>query len=340
MALQASDIIDLLNLTLPRLGRMKMTEMATDIQEFVALPSLMRRERVDATGESIEWRILKSHSGAAKNVGLFNQDDLNVVDNTVVANIPWRHTTTNYSFDERETAMNSGPAQIFSLIKTRRADAKIALTELIEQNFWSKPVDSSDTKQPFGVFYYLVSSTTEGFNGGNPAGFSAGAANIDSATVTRWANYTNQYVLVSRGDLQKKLRKAMRKTTFKSPVQLPRFDGSDRFVIYVNEAVITDMEELAEEQNDRIGFDLNTAQDRVRFNRNPLFYVPELDSDTTNPVIGLNWGTFKFCVLPGFFLKESGPRIAPTQHNVVENHVDLSWNLKCYNRRRNFLLTL
>ena len=99
------------------------------------------------------------------------------------------------------------------------------------------------------------------------------------------------------------------------------------------------MEELAEEQNDKLGFDLATATDRNTFKRVPLQYVPHLDVDTTDPIIGLNWATFKFCILKGFFLKESGALRSPKQHNVIENHVDLTWNLKCFNRRRNFIIT-
>ena len=340
MALQAEDIADLVNLTTKNLGRMKMTEIATDTQEFVALPQLMRKDRIDSTGTALQWQLMKEDSGAAKNVGLYNIDDLNVTDVTVSASIPWRHTTTNYSFDEREDAMNGGPELIFDIIKVRRADAKISLTKLIEDNFWSKPVDSTDDKQPFGLFYWLVANNTTGFNGGNPSGFSAGAGGVDSTAVTRWANYTAQYAQVSLADLLKKLRTAFRKTHFKSPVQLARFDGSDRFVLYVNEATISSMEELAEAQNDQLGFNLASATDRTTFKRVPLQYVPHLDADTTNPVIGLNWATFKFCILKGFFLKESGAHRSPKQHNVVENHVDLSWNLKCYNRRRNFIITL
>ena len=338
MALQAADIQDIVNTTLPHLGKMKLTEIATDLQEYVALPQLMNKNRVDDTGRSIEWRVMKSHSGAAKNVGLYNQDNLNVADNIVVATIPWRHTTTNYSFDERENAMQGSPAEILNIIKVRRADARIALTELVEDNFWDKPTDSSDTLQPFGIFYWLVRNATAGFNGGNPSGFTSGAGNISSSTYSRWSNYTDQYVNVSRADLQKKLRSACRKTKFRSPMNHAKNDGLDDYSMYINNDTIESMEELAEEQNDRIGFDLASAMDRTTFKRIPLVYTPQLDSDTTNPVVGINWGTFKFCILPGFYLKESGAKVAPNQHNVVENHVDLSWNLKCMNRRRNFLM--
>jgi hypothetical protein len=44
--IQADDIADLTTSTLRDLGRMRFTEVASDLQDFIAMGQLLRRERV------------------------------------------------------------------------------------------------------------------------------------------------------------------------------------------------------------------------------------------------------------------------------------------------------
>jgi hypothetical protein len=37
-------------------------------------------------------------------------------------------------------------------------------------------------------------------------------------------------------------------------------------------------------------------------------------------------------------MRETGPDTAPNQHTVMTTHVDLSMNIRCTDRRRNFVL--
>jgi hypothetical protein len=96
MALQASDIADLVVSTLKELGRLKWTDMTGDLQEYVAMPNILKKERVQFDdGYAIQFNLMTGTSGAAKNVGLFQTDDVNVGDTMITGSIPWRHTTTN-----------------------------------------------------------------------------------------------------------------------------------------------------------------------------------------------------------------------------------------------------
>lgn len=335
--LSADQIVDLVATTQKELGRMRWTDLATDLTEYEVLPRMLKKGKVKfQTGEGIQRNVMVDDSGAAKHVGLFNVDDVNVGDVMQQADVSWRHTTTNYAFDRREKGMNQGPQQIVDLIKIRRADSMISLAKLLEETFWSKPADSTDKVTPFGLDYWMVRDASEGFNGGNPAGFSDGAGNLDSSTYTRWANWTAQYADVTKADLVRKMRKAHRRTNFKSPVDIPdyREGKGQRFRIYVNEETIAGMEDLGEAQNENLGRDLASMDGSMAFRKNPIVYVPYLDDDSANPVYMVDWGVLFIYFLRGEYLREEKPKQASNQHNVFESHVDLTWNSLCVNRRR------
>ena len=44
--LQADDIVDLITITQKDLGKMRWTDLSYDLQEYVALPSLLQKEKV------------------------------------------------------------------------------------------------------------------------------------------------------------------------------------------------------------------------------------------------------------------------------------------------------
>jgi len=341
MPLQGDDIADLVALTQRDLGRMNWTEIATDLQEYVALPQILRKERVRfGSGYGIQWQVMLTHSGAAKTTGLYAVDSVNVGDVMTNANIPWRHITTNYAIERREVAMNRNPARIVELVKVRRSDAMISLAVLMETQFWNKPADSTDASSIFGVPYWIVSNATTGFNGGNAAGFTGGPGGIDRtvATNSRWKNYTGRYVNISVSDLVVKWRAAATKTKFMSPTPIPDYNTGNRYGYYTNYDVIGEMESALESRNSNLGNDLAVKDGRVVFRQVPIHWVPYLDDNTTDPVYGINWGVFKPVFLAGEYLNESRPQRAANQHTVLQTHVDLTCNIECRDPRRCFVL--
>lgn len=336
MPLADQDIIDLTNVTLKELGRMKFNQIATRLQNYEVMGRLLKEDKQQFEGsQGIQRTIMIDHSGAAKQVGLFQTDVVNVADQTKLMDIPWRHTTTNYAYERREMLMNKGASKIVDLLKIRRTDAMISLAELLEAQFWSKPTDSNDKLNQFGVKYWVVKNATAGFNGGNPAGFTSGAGNIDSSSITRWANYTDQYVTMTKPDAIDKMRTAARKIVFKSPVSIDDFrkGSGDSYRIYVNEPTIKGMEALGEAQNENLGRDIASMDGTLTFRKNPIVWVPKLDADTENPIYMLNFAWFAPVFLEGDYMRESAPMLSALQHNVFVVHVDLTGNILCTNRR-------
>lgn len=346
MGLQADAYQDILVNTLKELGRLKFTDLSYDLQEHVIMPTLLKKEKVKFdSGYGINWQVLVDHNHSARNVGLFAVDNINVRDGLRTATVPWRHTTADYAYERRLMAMNREPAKILDYVKSQRHMAMVSLAAHMEQAGWSAPPADTDEDMPYGIPFWIQKYgssgvTTAGFNGTNPSGFTGGAGGISSTTHPRWANWTEQYTAVTKADLIKKLREATTKTGFKPPVDHASYArGKARRGLYTNYNVISAMEEVGEAQNENLGRDLASMDGQIMFRRTPVTYVPHLDSDTDDPIYGIDWSEFSFVFLKGEYLREDPPEKAPEQHTVYKGHIDLTWNTRCTNRRRQFCLS-
>src|SRR5438552_2259734 len=96
--IQADAIGDLVKTTLNELGEKKFTEIATDLQDHIAMPKLLKKGKVvfDA-GPQFQWDVMTDHNHSAKAVGLYAQDNVNVPDVMTQGVVPWRHCTYNYA---------------------------------------------------------------------------------------------------------------------------------------------------------------------------------------------------------------------------------------------------
>lgn len=339
--LTADGIDDLILLTQRNLGSYKWTDIETPLQEYHAMGRLVNKKKVKfESGTGIQFQVMVANSGAAKHVGMFETDNVNVANVMKNANIGWRHTTTNWGYERREVLMNAKPSKIVDLVKTRRVDAMSSLARLMEDTFWSKPSDDTDEKTPFGIAYYVVKNSSTGFNGGAAAGFASGPAGLSPTTYPGWKNYTDQYAAVSASDLIRKMRRAYYFTGFMSPVPQPQYHMGDDLGIYTNYTVLGLMEEALEAQNDSLGNDMASKDGKALFRGVKVMWVPWLENDTTNPVYGLNWGSLYPTVLSGDFMTESAPMQSAKQHNMREVHVDLTWNMCCKDRRKQWVISL
>jgi hypothetical protein len=346
MAYQAADIADLIATTQAELGKGSWTELSQSLQEFTAMDRLLKKDRMTfGSGTSIKFNIRHAIGSHAKVVGLFDQDQVNIGGVLVTGEVPWRHMTTNYAFEDREIQMNASPAQIVSLVKVRRTEMFLDWAGFWERLFWGKPATSADTLTPFGLEYWDVPNASVGFNGGDPSGFSGGAAGLATATYARWKNYTGTYSAVSKTDLILTLRKALRSTQFKAPVSIPQYAAEkSRYGLYTNLDTVMAMEALVEAQNDNLGNDMASKDGTVTFRRIPVEDVPALDVAGYNslyasvPIYGIDWEAFNPTFLEGEYMNESAPKPDPLRHRTTVVHVDCSMNFVCRDRRRLIVL--
>lgn len=344
MGLQADSYLDMIVSTLKHLGRFKWTDLTTSRQNFTALPKILGNSKpITRTGYGVQWQVQVSTVGTARNVYVGQSDAYTQGDTMKSASVPWRHNNVNYSFYRQFMAMNKGPEEIYDLIKSVRHAAMIDAAELHEQNFWTKPTDSTDDIKPFGVPYWIVYNATLGLTGGNPSGFTSGAGGLDSTTYTQWKNHSGNYVDITKTDAIRSLRNLLVKCKYKPPVSQPPdySDGAERGMYAGYDNVIAPLEEVLESQNENLGNDIAPKDGQVVLRRIPLEWVQYLDSNTngvTDPIYGIDWSQFKPVFLSGEYMREEGPRVVPGQHTAYAVDIDNSMNYICYNRRTQFVL--
>ena len=211
MALQATDIADLVTTTLNDLGRLKFTDLMSDYQRTVALKRLIKKNKMTFdSGPEIAFNAITGDNGSARWVGMGASDVVDIPNVMITGKMPWRHITWNWAMDGREPVMNSGASKIVDLIKTRRIAAMGSAIIKFETAFWRVPA-STDTVTMYGLPYFVVKSNTavttnDGFNGSVPSGYTT-VANINPTTYDRWRNYATQYTTISKDDLVPKLRR-------------------------------------------------------------------------------------------------------------------------------------
>lgn len=338
MVLLATQLNDLVATTLRNLGKPNFTEIATDLQDHTAMSSLLKKNRVVLTsGYGVQWDVMVNHSGSAANVGLGASDNVQIVDTMVQAQADWRNTTANYAVIGQEIDMNREPARIVDLIRDRRLGCMISMAELMERNFWGPPVTVTDSVTPWGINTWLVKNATQGFNGGAPSGFTS--IGLNPTTYPRWKNWTDLYTAVTKDDLIRRMRKAATFCKFKPPVEnIPTFNTGNDWMYYTNYSVVGALEEVLESQNESLGNDVASRDGQTLFRRTPVEWVPILETDTTNPVYGINWGEFKTYVLSGWWMKETNVPIYPGQHTMSAHFMDCTYQWIMKNRRTNFVI--
>lgn len=337
MPLRDIDIADMLTTTLYDLGRGRFYQIAQELQEYLVLPRLLRKERVriQSSGVGIKETIMTSTGGSARWVGLGEEDAYNFADVLDQMTVNWCRLTENMAWERRMLLENRGEARINDVILPQRVAMMLRIADALEEGWFAAP-DASDVKKPWGLKYWIVKNATTGFNGGLPTGFTTvgGVSLTDSPT---FKNYTFQYADVTKQDLVDKLRTAHRKTRWRSPVRKPGMESEfgERRQLFCNEVTIKAIENVGEAQNENLGRDIASMDDQIVFKKHPIQYVPHLDEDTSYPIYMLDTDTIVPFILKGDYLREGDARIAPLNHNWFLVNVDLSINFICLNRRAN-----
>ena len=342
MGIAYSEIDDAVLLTQNKLiKRGAFVDMQTDLTDHVAVREMWKNHQKQfAGGENWEFEVQMDHNHSARTVGLYETDGSSLNDTMQKGEVPVRHVNAHYIYDQREKAFQRGGTAIVDLVKTRYVGMMVSLYELLEELLWSKPTDSSDTKTPYGLAYWVTKAATEGFYGLDATGFADGRAGISTTNYPRWANWTAQYAAVSKTDLVRKMRRAHRKSRFRSPVShsVPNLAGMGNG-IYVNDTVIGLLEETLEENNMNLGNDIASKDGKTLFKSTPLTYAPKLDDDSSDPIYMLDWKSLQIGVMAGWANNLSAPYMVPGKHLVRRVDLDASLNMVCTDLRRQAVIS-
>jgi hypothetical protein len=337
VTIQYADIDDAVLLTQENLvKRGAFLDLQTDLTNHVAVREMWKGKQHKFTGgNDWEYQAQTDHNHSARAVGLFETDGSSITDTMITMQVQPRHVNAHYIYDQKEKAFQRGGVAICDLIQTRYTAMMVSLFEYMETVLWSKPASSADEKTPFGMTYWVTKAASEGFNGLDPSGFTAGRAGKSSTDYARWANYGAPYVSVTKQDLIRKMRRGHRQTQFRSPVSHaePKLGGMKNG-IYTTDTVIGLMEEVLEDQNMNLGNDLASKDGRSLFKGTPITYAPKLDTDTSNPVYMIDWEWMAIGVLAGWENQLTKPYMVPNKHLVRRVDIDCTLNMICTNLRR------
>lgn len=338
MPVLPDQVDDFVNTTLPLFKVGKWTDISLEHTEYVSAKLITEKQVQEQGGSKISFRLKTRNTGNARNTGWYAQDVTKIEDVTVSAEVPWAMQTTNFSYDIYEELFQSDRETIIKELVLRDHDAMSDLAELNEENFWSAPTSTEDTR-PMGVPFWIQldpTTTPDGaFNGGNPSGFAGGCANLSSATYPRWRNWTFGYEKLTTDDIVRKIKKALAFTNFQAPVPHPELGfGASQYNIYSTYRTCEPLERLAESRNENHNSDLARYQGQVTIGGVPIRWVPYLEANFSNdPVFGINWKVFRPFAKKGATMRRNPPKQAARQHTVREVHIDNFSNYVCYNRR-------
>ena len=335
MGLQYGDIDDaVLSTQQAFIKKGAFLDMQTDLTDHVAVREMWKaKKKVFSGGHPWEFDVQMDHNHSARAVELFETDGSALTDTLVKGKVQPRHVNAHYIYDQREKAFQQGGKAIVDLVKTRYVGMMVSFYEFLEEFLWGVP-DPSDEKTPYGLKYWLTRSASEGFNGAAPSGYTL-KGNINPSTYPRWANWTNDYSEITKEDLIRSMRRAHRKTKFRSPVShaQPKVGGMKNG-IYTNDAVVGIMEEILEAQNMNLGNDMASKDGKTMFKSTPVQYAPYLDADVENPVYMLDWNWLAIGVLKGWENNLTKPYMVPGKHLVRRIDLDATMQMVCTNLRR------
>lgn len=346
--LSPDSIDDLVETTYNRtLKKGKWTDISLDKQFYCLAQRYLRGKKmpVQATPEMI-WKLQVRNTETARFTGLFSKDQHDVQNLAVGAQQEWALATANWAYDVQEREFQQDWTQIVDYILMREHAMYNDWWELMEESFWLAPTSSDQDPRPLsGLPFWIQKNATEGFNGGDPSGFSSGAGNVATGTYANWKNYTFRYAKISRDDFVAKAIKAMDFTSFTPPHEFPEASPSKdpTWSFYTTYAVREPLWQFLDTRNDNLRDVAGMAISDPKLRGIPVKWVPALTNsssgavDTTNPFYGVNWTTTKFMFKKGWDMKRTGPIAKDGQRHVRVVHLDSTCNLAVDNRRLNFV---
>lgn len=334
--LTAGQIADLSVSTRPEQNPMQIVDISDDLQDYPFAREVLRKGKTKTVtgGKSFTWRVMVNDTGSASHVGLAYEDETSQVDVLTEASADWRHSQVNYSMIKQVLQMNQGDeVKLVDLEMLQEKAALKAWVSLIDSTWFGPPVASTDTTTPWNMATWIVKNSAEGFNGGNPSGYSSIGLNSDD--YPNWKNWTAVYTNVTDEDFIRKLHKALTFTDFKPAVDgLPLLNkGPNDYMQFSNYGLIGPLQEYLKASNENLGVDIARYMGSVVINRRPIVRAPNLEADTTNPFYFIRMADVFLYRLKNFWMRRTDLQNLPGRHNVKGTWFDFTWQNVFVSRR-------
>lgn len=347
--LQPEAIDDFVNATIARYRKKRWVDISLADQFYIFAERFINGNKSTPTkgGTAQKWDLQIANTETAQWTGLYHEDQTQVKNLLTQASQPWAINTVNYSYDLGEDIFQGDDAtRIIDYIRVREHAMYNNWFELMEAALWGAPSSDSLVKRPMsGIPFWIQKNSAEGFNGGNPAGFTGGAGGISVSTVPRWKNYTFAYTDVTRDDFVAKVKRAIAMTEFRAPHAFAQLDSkATSWEMWTTYRLLEKLNRYLDSRQDNIQ-DVAGKSGKTMISGVPVEWVPRLENsdysgstyDATDPIYGVNWSTFEWFAQEGMEMVRTPPQVHPGQHRVRDVFMDSYGNMLNYNRRRNFV---
>lgn len=341
-----------LQLTLDKFDRQRWVNLTQQYRNTTVVSRLFKSKKVpEEGGKALAWKAKVTKVNNRRTTTTYDRDSSNIGNGMKEAKVDWSMVTNNYSFDINEQAFQGGSmTEIIDIIAVKEAELAENELEGLEEDLWTCPAADADPTPRYGIPYYLVknSSSTPGFNGGAPTGYTT-VANLNPSTYPRWKNWTFTYTLntYTRTDIVRKTVEAMHKTNFMPLPGVAGMPSSDpTWALYTTWAAYEALQELAEQRNDNLRKELGFMNGQLTIMGVPLVWCDALDggqdgtgaaADTTNPIYGVDWSQLSLRFLKGRNNIRTGPDKVAGAHNQRTVFVDSTCQFKYVRRDRGFV---
>lgn len=244
--------------------RGKYTDISLPYQNFMFAKFMDEGGKLplgDVQGTTMTFRVHYQNSSTARLTGLFDTNNTSRAKGLATGTVKMSKQDVSYTYDIDEAIFNQ--ADEYRIVEHIERLYHAAMNDwfvFMEQSMFSQPASSTDS--PFGILglpHWLVldtASTTPSFTGGNPTGFTAGAAGLDSATYTGWDNCTFGYSTIDWNFVES-LFSAFFLTSFKAPHSYPKSStGKKGYFFATTLDVVNKMRNLLRSANENYGKDV------------------------------------------------------------------------------------
>lgn len=302
------------------------------------------------TGKQYEIPIQVEDDTNGGHTGMFFvQDNVQITEHDQTLTIYPRHYRKPMTYDAAQIDINSGTrVQRYNWIVSKRIAHARKIADDIKAAGWSAPTSSADADSPLSPFAWLTLGTdgsTGGFTGGNPYyldGNQFSAGGLSRSTYPKLKSYFADH----NGDLSSAVLDMLSRAHLMTKFELPlvpnaqKITGVDtdvpnKVVMYTTANVIINVEKIARNSDDRVGYDLGKYRGETLFKGIPFRHNELFDTGTasaaavsylhgTDPIIGINWDVMYPVVVDGWYFRNE-KYIAPNTGHVFVEAQDLYW---------------
>lgn len=350
MSLSIQQCLDLVNSTRDEFTLDKLS-VALNYPKYEVLNDILPNYKKVGAGENWESNIQLEDATNGGHVGmLFYNDKTNVNDTDKKVITPWRRYTNNCSYDRISLSINQQQkTRVYNYLRSKKVAMYRKTADDLQVAFWSNPTGAADTTSNLGIPAWLTLGTdnTAGFTGGVASyldGVNFNPGGLDPTVFTKWRSYYDDHNGNLGESLLDQLGDACRATDFEAPNSPGEVTGVDEsglagiMKFYTTNNVIKNVERIARNSDDRIGYDLGKYKGKTLYKGIPFHYVKVLDTVNANlygtdPLYAINFDQLFPIVLEDWYFQPDTDKNA-FSHTVFTEFIDLVWNLHCDNRQQ------